>query len=459
MKITDCLNRKEAAFRAYEKLLESQKDLNAVITPIAPSGSFSDGKLSGVPIAVKDNVSTKGILTTAGSAILQNNIPVFDATIVERLKREGAVIIAKSSLDELSMGSRNLTSFFGEVHNPHDLSRVPGGSSGGSAALVAAGIVPAAIGSDTGDSVRKPASYCGIIGVKPTYGLISRYGIIPYAASLDTVGYFTTNVKDACRMLEVLAGHDEKDMTSSDHRKENYEEELTSDIRGKKVLIMKDVLDAIKDERIRRLFDNVINILKKRGALVEEVCFDKDLLCAAFPVYYTIANAEAVIHHVNLTGIPSGKKEEGEDYEEIITASRTKGFGHNTKKRFMIGAYALQEENREKVLVKARKIRKQISDMVLKKMESADVLLAPSAPKIAPPIKEKARIETDEEFLIADNHMVIENLSGMPGMSMPMGKVEGMPVGVHIAAKLFDEKTMFSVAKAIEEDSVKMFCE
>ena len=435
-----------SAYDTYEKCIEVSKKLNCVVTPIKPNKD-------GIAIALKDNVSTKGIRTTASCRLLENYVPVYNATIVDKLEANGFVPVCKASMDELAMGGTNLTALTGPVKNPYDLNRISGGSSGGSAVLVASGAVSCAIGSDTGDSIRKPASYCGIVGVKPTYGRISRYGIIPYASSLDHVGYFTTCVEDACRLLEVLAGRDDKDMTSSYKEVLKYSELLNSDVKNKKILVFKNVTDAISNADIMSLFNNVINSLKEKGAIIEEVYFDEKLMKAILPVYYIIANAEATANHSNLTGVDFGRRVNGNSVEEIMLNSRSEGFGPWIKKRFVIGSYALFEENQERILRKAQKIRRLIVNDVMSKLKNADILIAPASSNVAPLINDASTNELNDEYLIADNHMVIGNFAGLPSMTLPMGYVDGLPVGINITANPFREDIMFNVARAIEDST------
>ncbi len=432
-----------SALDSYKKLEAVNEKLNCVVTPVEP-------KTEGIGIAIKDNVNTKGILTTASCRILDNYVPVYNATIIDKLEANGFVTVCKASMDELAMGGTNLTALTGPVKNPYNLNKISGGSSGGSAALVASGAVSCAIGSDTGDSIRKPASYCGVVGVKPTYGRISRYGIIPYASSLDHVGFFTTCIDDATKLLEVLAGRDDKDMTSSYKEVPSYSSLLTGDVKGKKVLVFKNVVDAISNEEVKVLFNKVVENLKEDGAIVKEVYFDEKLMRAILPTYYIIANAEATANHSNLDGVNFGRRADGKTMEEIMINSRTEGFGPWIKKRFVIGSYALFEENQERIFRKAQKIRRLIVDEVMKELKEADVLIAPAAPGVAPDIKGTSTDELSEEYLVADNHMVIGNFAGLPSLTLPMGKVDGMPVGVNVTANPFEEVTMFNVSKAIE---------
>lgn len=449
---------KERVENAYAKAQALQDSLNAVITFVDPEEQLEnlpeEGLLRGVPIALKDNVNTKGVRTTAGSRILSNYVPVYDAFIAEKLKKAGAVNIAKASMDELAMGGTNLSSFIGAAHNPWDTRRMTGGSSGGSAALVASGVVPMAIGSDTGDSVRKPASYCGVVGVKPTYGRISRFGIIPYASSLDHVGYFTGNIEDACVTLKVLAGRDERDMTSSEKEVPDYSALLNSDINGKKIAIIKNVMNGISTPEIVTMFNELAEKLRKRGAIVEEYEFDEDLMCAILPTYFIIANCEATSNHSNLDGIRFGVREDGADMAEIMTNSRTKGFGPLIRRRFVIGSYGLFEENQERIFRKAQKVRRLIVEAMDKCFDEYDAIMGPAAGTIAPLIDaETDQDSLGEDSLVAENYLAMGNFSGYPSLTQPMGFVDGCPVGVNITCKAFAETEMFGIAKAIEEET------
>lgn len=446
----------ERCEKAYAEAKESQELCNDVITLVDPSEQLEKlpegGAMHGVPIALKDNVSTKGIRTTAGSRILENYVPVFDACIVDKLRAAGAVCVAKASMDELAMGGTNRTCYLGPALNPWDRNRITGGSSGGSAALVASGVVPMAIGSDTGDSIRKPAGYCGVVGVKPTYGRISRYGIIPYASSLDHVGFFTRNIPDACVSLSVLAGRDDRDMTSSYREVPDYLSLLNSDMKGKKIAVFGNVLDAIVNEHTKELFYNVMKELEKRGAVVETVHFPDNLMKAMLPTYYLIANCEATANHSNLDGIRFGVRKDGASMEEIMTNSRTQGFGELVRRRFVIGSYGLFEENQEKLFRKAQRVRRLIVDAVNEQcFAQYDALVAPSSGDIAPLVSDKSQDELSDTYLIAENHMAVGNFGGYPSMTVPMGFEKGCPLGLNITCRAWDEPGMFAIGQAIEE--------
>lgn len=439
---------------------DAQKKLNAIVTFIDPSEQIEAVKkmdeslpLYGVPIAIKDNFNTKGIRTTASSRILDNYVPIYDATVIQKLKDAGAILFAKTSMDELGMGGTNLNAYTGKVNNPYDVNRISGGSSGGSAALVAEGVVPVAMGTDTGDSIRKPAAYCGVVGFKPTYGRISRYGVIPYASSLDHVGFFTTCIKDAARMLQVCAGRDDHDMTSSYEKIEEYEKNLNSDIRGKKIAVLDNVMNSIEDQRIVDNFNEVIERLEKRGAIVDRVSMDETLLQTLLPVYLIIANAEACANHSNLDGVRFGMREEGHDLEEIMINSRTKGFSSAVRKRFVLGSYSLFVENQEKLFRKAQKVRRVIVDEYKKILEQYDCVIASAAPTVAPHPEDSVGEKMSDTYLVAENFMILGNMSGYPSLTLPSGFVEGLPIGINVTAKAFDEQNLLNICKAIEEET------
>lgn len=445
---------------AVEKAKESQSELNAVVTFVDVEEQIKelntiekDMPLYGVPIVLKDNVSTKGILTTASSRILDNYVPVYNAHIVDKLKQAGAVVIAKASMDELGMGGTNKNAYTGKVNNPWDTARISGGSSGGSAVLVAKGIVPLAIGTDTGDSVRKPAAYNGVIGVKPTYGRISRYGIIPYASSLDHVGYFTTAIEDAAIALEVLAGRDDRDMTSSFEEVKPYAKDLHANIKGKRIAILDNVQNAIEDSEITSNFNDLMKKLESRGAIVEHVRLDDKLMHAILPTYYIIANAEATANHSNLDGIRFGMREDGENVEDVMIHSRTKGFCSYVRKRFVIGSYSLFVENQDKIFRKAQKVRRLIVDELKKTLDNYDIVIASAAPSIAPLSEDSKDEQLGKDAIVADNHMILGNFSGYPSITIPTGFSKGMPIAVNMSAKPFDEQTLFNIGKAIEEET------
>ncbi|MCI7221935.1 MAG: aspartyl/glutamyl-tRNA amidotransferase subunit A, partial [Erysipelotrichaceae bacterium] len=426
-----------------------------VVTFIDPSAQIAnmpkEGKMKGIPIALKDNVCTKGIKTTACSNILANYVPIYNAHIVDKLQQAGAICIAKASMDELAMGGTNLTSNIGPCLNPYDTTRMSGGSSGGSAVLVASGAVDFAIGSDTGDSIRKPASYCGIVGVKPTYGRISRYGIIPYSSSLDHVGYFTRSIEDAAVSLEVLAGRDDRDMTSSYREVEEYSKLLNSDLNGKKIAVFKNVYDGLTNQQTIDIFNDLLKKMEAKGAIIDFVALPDDLCKALLPTYYLIANCEATANHSNLDGLRFGVQKEGKDVEEIMINSRTAGFGSLIRKRFVIGSYGLFVENQEKLFRQAQRVRRLIVNEVKDILSKYDCLIAPASNDIAPHLDDNSRDQLSDEYLIVENHMVIGNFTGYPSMTLPMGMIDGCPIGVNLTCMAFEESKMFNLGLAIEE--------
>lgn len=443
---------------ALNKAKSLQDKLNAVVTFCDVEEQLkelnaidSSASMYGMPIVLKDNVNTKGIRTTASSRILDNYVPVYNAAIVDKLKEAGAIIIAKASMDELGMGGTNKNAYTGKVNNPWDTDRISGGSSGGSAVLVASGCVPFAIGTDTGDSIRKPAAFNGIIGMKPTYGRISRYGIIPYASSLDHVGYFATAVEDAAKALEVLAGRDDRDMTSANKEVEAYAANINEDIKGKKIAVLENVQQGVINPDVKANFDALIKSLEDKGAIVERVHFDDKLMKAILPVYYIIANAEATANHSNLDGIRFGMREEGSSVEEVMINSRTKGLCSYVRKRFVIGSFSLFEENQEKIFRKAQKVRRLIVEELEHCLKEFDVVMANASSDVAPLAEESKEEHLDQDALVAENFMAIGNFSGYPSMTMPTGFVGGLPIGINMTAKPFEEQNLFNIGKAIEE--------
>lgn len=436
---------------AISRIKKSQSALNAAVT-ILEETEGKEGVLHNIPVVLKDNINTKGIKTTASSKILENYIPVYDATIVQKLREAGACFVAKASMDELGMGGTNKNAATGAVHNPYDLDRISGGSSGGSAVLVASDCVPLAIGTDTGDSVRKPAAYTGTVGVKPTYGRISRYGIIPYASSLDHVGYFTTNVKDAALALEVLAGRDDHDMTTSNLPVPAYSQKLNDDIHGKTIGIFKTVQDHIQDETMKQSFDTLVQQLKNRGANIVDVEMPVEYMNLIAPVYKTIANAEATANHSNLDGIRFGQRKDGSSVDEVMTHTRTEGFSSYVRARFVIGSYSLFEENQDRLLRKAQKIRRLLVEAYADCLKQCDGVLCLAAPTIAPLMDDCQDVSFSADDF-TNEHMQLANFSGYPSMTLPLGKKEGCPFGVSLTCRPFEEQMMFDLASAIEEET------
>ena len=368
---------------------ESQEKYNPFVT-IMDKYEKVDSKslIDGIPYVLKDNISTKGILTTASSNILKNYVPVYDATIYKKLKEAGAVLVGKTVLDELAMGGTGTTGHTGIVKNPWNRDRQIGGSSAGSAAAVALGIVPFAIGSDTGDSVRKPAAYGGVVGFKPTYGRISRYGLFAFASSLDHLGIFARNVKDIAIVTDVVKGHDEHDMTSLPDDDKVFVSGLDKSVKGKKLFYIKEAMENA-DKDIVDNFKMVIDKCKSLGMEVCEESINKDLLLALYPSYMAISCAEATSNDANLNGIHFGVRGEGKTPDEIIRNARTKGFSELIKRRFIIGSYILQRENQEKLFLNAYRVRRLIVDKINELFKEYDGLIMPAASGIAPKFDEK----------------------------------------------------------------------
>ena len=406
----------------------------------------------GIPFVIKDNFSTKDIQTTGSSNILNDYKPVFSSEVYDRLLKAGGIPIGKTTLDELGMGGSGMTGHKGMTYNPYDKTHthMVGGSSCGSAALAASAVVPLAIGSDTGDSVRKPASHAGLVGFKPTWGRISRFGLFPFATSLDHVAYFTRSVKDSAAVLEILAGRDEKDMTSADKPIEQYVSNIKSDVKGIRVAIIDEIFDSIKDENIKKLFVNVIEELKKRGVVINHVSLDVRLCKALYPTYFIISSSESTSNNANLDGIKFGKRCNGNTYEEIMTNSRTDGISELIRRRFIIGSYSLLKENQQDTFIRAQKCRRLIVNAVNDILKDNDVICLPAAPSTAPLFKRNLDRFSDE-YLIADNYLVIGNFAGIPSLTLPMGIINKMPIGVNISGKAFDEQTVLNCSLAIEE--------
>ena len=408
--------------------------------------------LWGIPFVIKDNMSTKDVPTTASSNILRGYVPVFDATVVTKLKEAHAVPIGKATLDELAMGGTGTTGHLGITYNPYDRkhTRLIGGSSCGSAAVTADGIVPFALGSDTGDSTRKPASYGGLVGLKPTWGRISRYGLFPFAPSLDTVGIFTRSVKDCAYVLNVTAGKDDKDMTSSINKVDDYVSNIESFDKKRKIAVIQEIFDAVKDQDLRKAFLDNIEKLKKSGFTVDFVHMSNEMLSTIFATYFVISCAEATSNNANLDGIKFGPLSKGDTYEDVMKDARTKGFGELIKRRFIIGSFALMKENKDELFVRAQRNRRAIVEKLNEIYKDYDFIYSLAAPTIAPRFGE-ASDRLSDEYLIADNHLVLGNFAGLPSLTLPLGLKNGMPFGVNVMGKAFDEVGVFQLSYQIEK--------
>lgn len=454
-KVTPLELTKEALARAkdnddncFESILEEEALRQAESLTDIKEGDL----LYGIPFLNKDNFSTKGIETTASSNILNGYKPLFDSEVNRRLKQANAVMIAKTTLDELAMGGSGTTGHKGITYNPYskDHSRMVGGSSSGSAAGLAAGIGVFATGSDTGDSVRRPASLAGLVGVKPTWGRISRFGLFPFAPSLDHVGYFTRYVDDAALLLNYLAGHDEKDFTSSYKQVDDYLARIDEGVKGKKLFRIKEIEDSLSDKRLLGAIDKLSETLIKQGAEVDIVSFPKDLLESLYATYIVISCAEATSNDANLDGIKFGPYYQGRTYQESMKEARTKGFSELIRRRFVIGSFALMKENQDVLFLRAQKNRAKVVDYINKIfLKGYDAYIVPAASSVAP-LFGQASDKLSDEYLIADNHLCLANFSGMPSLSLPLALEDGLPLGVNITAMPFEESKLFAIAKAIE---------
>ena len=440
---------------AVNKAKKYQKEYNSFVTIMNEKEEVNCSTiLSGIPYALKDNISTKGIVTTSSSNILKDYVPLYDATVYRKLKEAGAVLMGKTVLDELAMGGTGTTGHTGVVRNPWDKNRLIGGSSAGSAAAVALGIVPFAIGSDTGDSIRKPAAYGGVVGYKPTYGRISRHGLFAFASSLDHVGVFARSVRDVSYVMDVVKGHDDKDMTSLPDDNVCYVNEIDKDAKGKKLFYIKEVLElSNNNDNLTRVFDNfrhTIEKCKEIGFEVYEVSFRKDLLEAIYPAYMCISCAEATSNNSNLTGIPFGTRVDGTNINDIMMKSRTEGFSELIKRRFVLGSYILQKENQEKLFLNACRVRRLIVDRMNELFNEYDALIMPSAEGIAPLFGEVSDRLSDE-YLILGNHLAIGNFGGYPSISIPSGFIDGMPISVNITGRAKEDSLVLNIAYKLEE--------
>jgi len=411
-----------------------------------------DNPLWGIPFVIKDNISTKDVPTCASSNILKGYVPVYNATVVEKLLNKKAIPIAKVTLDELAMGGTGSTGHLGKTFNPYDKShnRMIGGSSAGSASVVASGIVPFALGSDTGDSIRKPASYGGLVGLKPTWGRISRYGLFPFTPSLDAVGYFTRSVKDAAMLLTYVAGKDKKDFTSSTKPVENYLDQLDKPINNISIAVIKEIFESITDRTIIDKFNETLKIYETLGAKVNFVSMDKHLLKTLFPTYYIISCAEATSNNANLDGIKFGPYYDGETYIETMKKARTAGFSERIKRRFIIGSFSLMKENQNELFLRAARNRHRIVDEINKILVDNDVIFLPASPTPAQLFDNKVDVLKDE-YLIADNYMVIANFAGLPSITIPTGFEGDLPFGFNLTGRAFEEGKLLNIAKALED--------
>ncbi len=440
---------------ARSKAIKYQDEYNSFVTILDKKDELdSNSVISGIPYALKDNISTSGILTTGSSNILKDYIPLYDATVYRKLKEAGAVLVGKTVLDELAMGGTGTTGHTGVVRNPWDSSRMIGGSSAGSASAVALGIVPFAIGSDTGDSIRKPAGYGGVVGYKPTYGRVSRYGLFAFASSLDHVGVFSRCIKDTAYVMDIIKGHDDKDMTSLPDDDVSYVNNLSNDVKGRKLFYIKEALEVTSNsDDFKAILDNFYGVISKcreLGMEVEEVSFRKDLLEAIYPAYNVISCAEATSNNSNLTGFIFGNRKDGNNVNDIMMNTRTEGFSELIKRRFVIGSYVLKKENQDKLFLNACRVRRLIVDKMNELFETYDGLIMPTSAEVAPGFGTTSD-KLSDEYLILGNHLVIGNFGGFPSISIPSGFVNNMPISVNITGRVKEDDVVLNMASKLEE--------
>ena len=428
---------REAALSAAK---EAQKKIEA--------GELT-GPLAGVPIAIKDNMCTEGVLTTCSSKILGNFIPQFSSEAVKRIEEAGAVVIGKTNMDEFAMGSTTETSAYGPTKNPWNTEHVPGGSSGGSAAAVAANECFCALGSDTGGSIRQPASYCGVVGMKPTYGTVSRYGLIAYGSSLDQIGPLCKDVTDCATIMEVIASHDKKDSTSVERKDTDFTSALVDDVAGMRIGIPRDYFGEGLDPQVKEAVLSAAEVLKSKGAIVEE--FDLSLVEYAIPTYYTIAAAEASSNLERFDGVKYGFR--AKDYDglhSMYKKTRSEGFGPEVKRRIMLGSFVLSSGYYDAYYLKALRVKAMIKKAFDEAFAKYDVILGPVAPTTAP--KLGSSLADPIKMYLGDIYTISVNLEGLPGISVPCGKDDnGLPIGVQLIGDCFNEKKLIQTAYAYEQ--------
>jgi len=448
----------ELVKESLERSHEIQEKCNAFVTILddAKGIKVTDNLLSGIPYGVKDNYSTKGILSTGSSNTLKDYIPFFNATAIEKLNEAGAIKVNKTAMDEFGMGGTGTTAHTGIQKNPWDTTRMCAGSSSGSAAAVAAGVYPYALGSDTGDSIRKPAAYCGIVGYKPTYGMISRYGLFAYASSLDHCGVLTRNVRDAAIVVDTMKGIDKNDMTSWDSSNINLLDACSSNVKGKKLCYIKEIIDREKykdanEELIAHLdnFDKTLEKCKNLGMQVDEVSVDEILLKALPSVYNVISYAEATSNLSNLTGIIFGPRGVGDNYIDMVKDHRTKGFSPLIKRRFVIGSYVLQKENQERYFKNAQRVRRLLVDRWKELFKEYDAVILPVGTGPAKYLDGSLNHKLANTSVL-DEHLQIANFGGFPSITIPNGFVTDLPVGVNITGNCYDDENVLNIAYALE---------
>lgn len=411
-------------------------------------GQFS--RLTGIPYALKDIICTRGIKTTCGSRILENFVPSYDATVAQRLQQAQGVLLGKLNMDEFAMGSSTEHSAFFPTHNPWDLERVPGGSSGGSAAAVAAGEVPFTLGTDTGGSIRQPASFCGVVGLKPTYGRVSRWGVIAFASSLDQVGVFSRDVEDCALVMNEIAGHDPLDSTSVSMERPDYTTFLQTDVRGLKIAYPREYFQTGVEAGVKGAVEKALKKYEELGAIVEEVSLPHSEY--ALPAYYLVAPAEASANLARFDGVRYGLRDlSAENVVDMFSRTRDLGFGDEVKRRIMLGTYALSSGYYDAYYLKALKVRRLINDDFVRVFQDYDIIISPTTPTTAFRLGE----QTGDPLTLYMNDILTVpiNMAGLPGLSIPCGFVDGLPVGMQLVGKPFDEGTILKAAYAFEQNT------
>ncbi len=452
----------EAAEAALDAIKSKEEKINGFVT-VDEEGALKraaevqqkieEGKLSGplagVPIAIKDNMCTEGLKTTCSSKILYNYIPTYSAEAVKKLEEAGAVIIGKTNMDEFAMGSTTETSAYGETKNPWNLEHVPGGSSGGSCAVVAAEEVPCALGSDTGGSIRQPSSFCGVTGIKPTYGTVSRYGLIAYGSSLDQIGPIAKDVTDCATILETISSYDKKDSTSVERDDLKFTEALVDDVKGLRIGIPRDYFGEGLDKEVKEAVLGAAKELEKKGAIVEE--FDLGLVEYAIPAYYVIACAEASSNLARFDGVKYGyRTEEYTDLHNMYKKSRSEGFGPEVKRRIMLGSFVLSSGYYDAYYLKALRVKALIKKAFDDAFSKYDVILGPAAPTTAPKLGES--LSNPIQMYLGDIYTISVNLAGLPGISLPCGiDSKGLPIGLQLIGDCFKEKNIIRAAYSFEQ--------
>ena len=449
------IDQTEGRYHAYVTLdIEGAYKQADVVQEKIDKGELT-GALAGVPVAIKDNMCTKGLLTTCSSKILENYIPTYTASAVQNLTDAGCVIIGKTNMDEFAMGSTTETSYYGVTRNPHNPDHVPGGSSGGSAAAVALNECFFALGSDTGGSIRQPSAFCGITGMKPTYGTVSRYGLIAYGSSLDQIGPMTKNVTDCAAVLETIASYDKKDSTSMKREEYDFTSALVRDVKGLRIGLPKDYFGDGLDSEVKAAIFKAAETFRRMGAIVEE--FDLGLVKYAIPAYYIIASAEASSNLERFDGVKYGyRTKEYDGLHNMYKKTRSEGFGSEVKRRIMLGSFVLSSGYYDAYYLKALKTKALIKQEFDKAFEKYDIILAPAAPTTAPLLG--SSLQDPIKMYLSDIYTISANLAGIPGLSIPCGKdKKGLPIGMQLLGGCFQEKTLlragFAYEKAREEEA------